>query len=154
MTAHAREALADCETLLADVRQQQLWGPLFRLRWAGLVALLRAVGHVAELVDGKASPEARQVIRKAWKVRDRSNPAARIFWEFVWAERNNILKAYRFGAGVNRTVYVGSGRPSTDNAFMRSGSFAGRDPLELCDEAIAFWRAYLDEVDLELGGKG
>ena len=30
---------------------------MFRLRWAGLVALLRAVGHVLDKVAGKASAD-------------------------------------------------------------------------------------------------
>ena len=105
MTATARQVLQDCETLLADLRQQELWGPLFRLRWAGLVALLRAVGHVLDKVDGKASPEARAAIRTAWAAHQPPNPAGAIFWSFIEHERDNILKQYTFGAAVNRTIY-------------------------------------------------
>ena len=37
--------------------------------------------------------------------------------------------------------------PTTFDFFMRKGPFKGRDPLELCREAITFWRQYLDAVD-------
>jgi hypothetical protein len=30
---------------------------------------------------------------------------------------------------------------------MRDGPFKGRDTRELCSEAIAFWRGYLDAID-------
>jgi hypothetical protein len=30
---------------------------------------------------------------------------------------------------------------------VQDGPFKGRDPRELCREAIEFWRAYLNEVD-------
>ena len=30
---------------------------------------------------------------------------------------------------------------------MHEGPFKGRDPLELCREAITFWREYLDAID-------
>ena len=61
MTIKAREVLGDCESLLADLAREPpdaLWRP----KWAGLVALLRAVGHVLDKIDGAGSPEARQVI--------------------------------------------------------------------------------------------
>ena len=121
---------------------------MFRLRWAGLVPLLRAVGHVLDKVDGKASPETRAAIDKAWEAHKPPNPAGAIFWSFIEHERDNILKAYTFGAGVNRTFRPDWG-PTTDNAFMRSGPFARRDPLDLAQLALDYWRTYLDEIDAE-----
>lgn len=163
MTARAREVLKDCEYLLTEI-SKDLWGPLWRLRWAGLIALLRAVGHVLAKVDSKASIEAKSAIDEAWNRLNDAKPQPKIFWEFIDAERNNILKAYDFGAGVNMTVRPGhaifdratgqqigaTGIQSTFNAFMRSGEFVDRDPLTLCQDAIDFWREYLDNVDREI----
>ena len=160
MTTQARYVLGDCERLLAAIGQDMptdLWRP----RWAGLVALLRAVGHVLKKVDRARSREARQVINEAWEELRRSKPAPKIFWQFVQAERNNVLKAYALSTGVNTSIRPGAGRinmaigesgsapsgPTTYNAFMRSGPFECQDPLQLCRDAIAFWHAYLDTID-------
>ena len=112
MTLKAREVLRDCELLLADLNnepQSELW----RLRWAGLVALLRAVGHVLDKVDGKANPEGRSVIDNAWKELNGSKPEPKIFWKFIEDERDNILKTYIFGLRINTTIHVGTGDPTT-----------------------------------------
>jgi hypothetical protein len=152
MTATARQVLRDCEALLDDLRQQELWGPMFRPRWAGLVALLRAVGDVAHKVDGKTNPPSPEAVQATLTVKyahNESNPEAAIFWDFIKFERDSILKAYDYAACVNRTVYVNDPRPSTVTTFMQSGPFAGRDALELAQLAIDYWRAYLDQIDAE-----
>lgn len=159
MTLRARVVLADCESLIADLKAEP--SASWRLRWAGFVSLLRAVGHVLDNVDGEESPEARKAIDEAWASLKKSKPEPRIFHEFIEEERNNVLKAYQFGAAVNISVHVGTvhlnlktgeqtstpGKPTTFNAFMRSGPYAGQDPLDLAREAIGFWRDFLDSVD-------
>ena len=35
----------------------------------------------------------------------------------------------------------------TYDFVMRDGPYQGRDPRELCREAIDFWRRYLDDID-------
>ena len=37
--------------------------------------------------------------------------------------------------------------PTSFNAFMKSGPIQGADPLQLCRDAIAFWRCYREEID-------
>jgi len=166
MTVHARKVLRDSEHVL-DVMTADMPTELWRPRWAGLVAFLRAVGHVLDKVDGDASDPARKVIDSAWQQLRQSKPQPAIFWEFIEAERNNLLKAYEIGAGVNIIVRPGAawlnfatgetgsgpGGPTTFEAFMRSGPFQGRDPLELCREAIAFWHGYLDSIDHEVAAR-
>jgi hypothetical protein len=163
MTIHAREVLGDCERVL-DVINADMSTELWRPRWAGLVALLRAVGHVLKEVDTKTSDAAREVIESEWKKLD---PKPDIFSKFIKAERDNVLKAYEIGARVNTTVRPGAadlnlapgeassapGGPTTFDAFMRSGPFQGRDPLQLCREAIAFWHSHLDSIDRELAAR-
>lgn len=156
MTATARLVLGDCEGVLASIEKDML-SELWRPRWAGLVALLRAVGHVLDKVDGAHSPEARQAIADAWNDMKES----RIFRQFIEEERNNVLKAYEFGPAMNITIRPGTAHlnlatgetysspsgPTTVDAFMRSGGFEGQDPLTLCRDAIEFWRVHLDKID-------
>ncbi len=111
MTILAREVLSDCERLLGELTPE-MPATLWRPRWAGLVALLRAVGHVLDKVDGARSPEARQVIDEAWMEPRGCKPEPKIFWEFIDAERNNVLKAYTLSVSVNITV-----RPTNWRSF-------------------------------------
>jgi hypothetical protein len=160
MTTTARLVLSDCESVLASIKEDMptvLWRP----RWAGLVALLRAVGHVLAKVDGTHSPEAGQVVADAWNALTKSKPEPRILWQFIEEERNNVLKTYEFGPAMNITIrpgtahlnlatgdtYSSPSEPTTFDAFMRSGAFEGQDPLTLCRDAIEFWRAHLDKID-------
>src|SRR5882724_3703279 len=75
------------------------------------------------------------------------------FWAFIVDERNNVLKTYAIGTGVNTTVRPGAACPATFEAFMRSGPFQGQDPLELCRDAIAFWHRYLDAIDEQVAAR-
>jgi hypothetical protein len=162
-TVHAREVLGDCRRVL-EALEADLSTAFWRPRWAGLMALLRAVGHVLDKVDGRASDPARKVIDAAWQELKRSEPEPRIFWGFIEAERNSVLKAYEIGPRVNITLRPGpawldtvtgesGGGPSgttSFEAFMRSGPFEGQDPLELCREAIRFWDDHVDTIDRKI----
>ena len=74
------------------------------------------------------------------------------------------MHLYEIRSAVNVTIRPGADRlsfgpvvagaangfgytPTTHDFFMRDGPFKGRDPLELCREAITFWRGYLDAID-------
>jgi hypothetical protein len=155
----AREVLADCELALADFEAAGPT-PYWRTRWTGLVALLRCVGHVLHKVDAGSSGDLKKAIATQWDTLSKSKPEPRIFWEFIEEERNNILKAYEFGARMNTTVRPGAahlslsgegsegpGGPTTYESFIRSGTFAERDALEICRDAITFWRVFLDKVE-------
>ena len=125
------------------------------------MTLLRVVGHVLDKVDAETSPNAQRAIAAAWDELSRSKPEPTIFWGFIDAERNNVVKAYEFGVALNITLRPGTGRlslstgdeswspgpPATFEAFVRSGPFKGRDPLQLCREALDFWAKYLDDID-------
>src|SRR3972149_30427 len=139
----AREVLADCELALADFEAAGPT-PYWRTRWTGLVALLRCVGHVLHKVDAEQTSDLKKAIAAEWDTLSKSKPEPRIFWEFIEEERNNILKAYEFGARMNTKVrpgaahlslYGGSSQspsdPTTYDSFIRSGTFAGRDALEI-----------------------
>jgi hypothetical protein len=152
MTTRARAALADCETALQDFNASA--GTVFwRTRWLGLITLLRAVGHVLRKTDGgeHATTEMRQRIDAAWK--KLHNPSTKqdfpIFHEFIEAERNSLIKQYEFGASVYLTGRMLGmlGQRTVPRFEMLDGRYKGRDPRELCTEAIEFWRGYLDGID-------
>src|SRR5437764_10343909 len=101
MTRAAREVLEDCRSALMSI-QDGVSGSDWRWRWVAVVALLRAVGHVLHKVDGRTSPSMEAAIQTAfhrWK--DDS-----MFRDFIEHERNNVLKAYKLGAGQSVTVHA------------------------------------------------
>jgi hypothetical protein len=134
------------------------------------MTLLRAVGHVLHKVGGASSPEARQVIEAANAALKKARTP--IFFDFIEDERNQILKTYQFSVGGNVTIgtpgghshlvepllYVEKQRPVPTSRFeirpLLKGAFARRDPLEVLDEAVAFWRAHLDAIDAALNAPG
>jgi hypothetical protein len=155
----AREVLADCGLALADFEAAGPT-PYWRTRWIGLVASLRCVGHVLHKVDAAQNSDLKRAIAAEWATLSKSKPEPRIFWEFIEEERNNILKAYEFGARMNTTIRPGTAHlslrgegsqgpsgPTSYDSFIRSGTFAGRDALEICRIAITFWRDFLDKVE-------
>lgn len=160
MTIRARQALADCEHALADFAAAANT-EFQRSRWVAVMTLLRTVGLVLKAVDRPAADaETRQRIDAAWKQLRASKPEPRIFWKFIDDERTKVVHFYEVRAAVNITVRpgpatfggtmfgaaFGSGQTTFDY-FMREGPFKGRDPLDLCREAITFWRVYLDAID-------
>jgi hypothetical protein len=161
VTTRAREALADCERALADY-EAGANTPYVRSRWVAIITLLRAVGHVLSNVDEPAAPpEIKQRIRDAWDKLRASKPDPRIFHEFIQQDRNLTLKQYEVRPAVNITIRLGSvwtnlqtgesgSTPSSPPEFefvMRDGPFKGRNTLELCRDAITFWRQHLDAIE-------
>jgi len=161
----AREVLSDCELALRDFEAAGPT-PYWRTRWTALTALLRAVGHVLDKIDAARGGELKEAIAQAWAELNKTKPEPRIFWDFIEQERNNVLKIYEVGARLNTTlrpgtVYMsrsgqdwsGPSGPTTYEAFIQSGVYGGRDALEVCREAIAFWQRYLDRIETAAGLK-
>jgi hypothetical protein len=161
MTAASRQVLLDCNGALEDLRAGPT-GLQWRTRWAAAVALLRAVGHVLQIVDAKSSPAMKKAVGEAYSSLQDTKPEPRIYWSFIREERNNILKEYRFTARQNVTVRPGTtginlntgeewevapALPTLYDHVMGAGPFAGRDPRDLVAEAIEWWGEYLDRID-------
>jgi hypothetical protein len=171
VTTRAREALADCEYALTDFEASA--NTVFqRPRWVSVMTLLRTVEYVLKDVDGKnknATPEVRRYINAAVAklYASKAKPRKpRIFHEFIRVERNDVVHLYEVRPRVNVRVRPGVGglewqpvvsgaarggsaeyAPTIYEFVMRDGPFKGRDPRELCREAIAFWKEYLDAID-------
>jgi hypothetical protein len=172
-TQHAREVLFDCEEAWLELRKASQ--NTLRRRWVTTITLLRAVGHVLLEVDTNASAVAREVIRQVFGAMKEPEPA--IFWGFIKKERDLVVKQYRFavsgeltiglppsGAGVPLALGMAApggsivtdplGTPYSTSKFsirpLTDGPFAGRDPIEVVQDAIAFWHTCLNEIDKQV----
>lgn len=157
----ARRVLADCHVALqhADVAIE---AAEFRVSWAALVALLRAVGHVLNKVDGERGGALKGAIETRWQLWQNERGANRIFWDFIEAERNSVLKAYEFGyreddVEIERVAPDGTRVVHSNVPFisaLRVGPFAGQPGLEVAREALAWWEHQLDAIEEAANGHG
>ena len=115
----ARLVLADGRAALEQAERAR--DPVaFRVHWAALVALLRAVGHVLDKVDGRQSPSLRRAIDGRWRRWHADRAGNRAYWSFIEAERANVLKAYES---------------------------ANQPALDVARNALAWWAAELDAIE-------
>jgi hypothetical protein len=164
MTLRARLVLEDCRLalqLLEDETDLRRW----RLHWVAAIALIRAVGHVLDKVDGKA-PAIKAASRAAYVRWNTSVSEHEIFREFIERERNTILKEYEFnihpGEEVEVAVPVTLRRVSDgaiveaatifplDNNIYRpllDGFREGDDARDVLSEAIEWWEAELAAIE-------
>ncbi|HZG08724.1 MAG TPA: hypothetical protein VEZ70_07090 [Allosphingosinicella sp.] len=164
MTHAARIVLADCQIALELLEEQEDEGR-WRVHWVGAVALIRAVGHVLDKVDGQM-PAIKETARAAFRRWNSDDPAHTIFREFIDAERNNILKEYQSkvfpNSDVPVAIMVTAVHPRTgetiqvplaevipDNLYkpLVEGFGEGEDAREVYAEAIAWWGRELEEID-------
>ncbi len=128
----ARLVLADCRVALEEA-ELALDPVAFRRSWAAVVALLRAVGHVLDKVDGRRSESLRRAIDARWRIWNANRTGNRAYWNFIEAERTNVLKVYDFGD-----------KPDE----------AGRPDLDAAKKALAWWAAELDAIEAAAGEHG
>ena len=159
MTTRAREVLVDCEHALTDY-EASANTPFQRPRWVAVMTLLRTVGLVLKDVDRPVADVATQRrMDAAWdglKALKATKTEPHIFHDFIDDERNNVVHLYDPSARVDVTIRLGGvstgggsdpAGPPMYGFVMKKGPFKGRDPRDLCREAIAFWRTYLDAID-------
>jgi hypothetical protein len=115
------------------------------LIWAGTIALLRAVGHVLEK-DAESDARLRQAHR-AW-LNKWKKPNPPIFWDFIYRERNALLKEAELIVEDSVTLFLSGGTvprhapqppPPPQPIYiykMKSGPFAGRDTRDLVTHRI------------------
>jgi hypothetical protein len=126
------------------------------------------VGHALSKVDGGKDAKLAGIVEDHWNRLSISKPKPEIFWHFVEAERNSLLKEYETSARVNVTVRPGTvhlslntrsqrvvepPKPNLYEYTMAPGPFEARDQRELVTEAIAFWDAYLSAIEAEYAGR-
>ncbi len=121
----ARLVLADCRVALEQAEHAP--DPAaFRVSWAAVVALLRAVRHALDKVDGRQSESLRRAIDARWRLWNADRAGNRVFWSFIEAEPKSVLKAYDFGCNQDD---------------------AGKVGLDVAKKALAWWTAELDAIE-------
>lgn len=157
MTVHARQVLDDCKAALRELTYD-IAGSEWRLKWVACIALLRAVGHVLDKVDGSKSCKMKSIIEQEWVLWKTDE----IFKSFIEEERNNILKEYNFGAGQGVNIQLASiiivenmpiiETPTTSSYTyqMNSGYYKGEDPREIVKKVIEWWEEQLDKIDKQI----
>jgi hypothetical protein len=166
MTSKSREVLGDCRVALSLLEEEtdlQRW----RIHWAAAVALIRAVGHVLDKVDGE-DPSIKQAAGAAFQRWKSAEPKHEIFREFIERERNNLLKEYRsdvhplpeVALAVEFTAQsMGGGPPMRyahvgkigENIYrpLLEGPWEGDDARDVLSEAIAWWDLELASIEQE-----
>ncbi|MBN9244289.1 MAG: hypothetical protein J0I98_16000 [Mesorhizobium sp.] len=171
MTYFARTVLGDCRIAL-EMLDLEADNDRWRVHWAGAVALIRAVGHVLDKVDGQQS-SVKAAARAAFARWKSDDPEHVIFREFIEAERNNILKRYEskvhplsdvpvaiiltlVDPKTGENKQVGMDELLDENIFkpMVEGYGEGNDARDIYREAIAWWERELDAIDSVVGRHG
>lgn len=107
MTTAACQVLEDCRGARSEL-VDRIQGSAWRRRWIVAVALLRAVGHVLDKVDGSRSASHKRAgVTRWWKALGSSKPKPEIFWLFIDEERNAIVKEYEINAAQGVTIQIG-----------------------------------------------
>jgi hypothetical protein len=164
MTYKSREVLSDCRvalSLLEEEKDIQRW----RVHWAAAVALIRAVGHVLDKVDGRDAivKQAAKTAFQRWKGSDAKHE---IFREFIERERNNLLKEYHSDVhplgevpiAIQYTavplkggdpVMLGQVAEIGENIYrpMLDGPWEGDDARDVLIAAINWWERQLNAID-------
>jgi hypothetical protein len=162
-TKEAREVLSRCEYFAKTLREDPT-GVAWEAQFSAALALLRGVGHALD----KSKTE------QWWKHLKSKKNTNSIFWDFIDNERNLILKEAQLRAGQSAFVYLQGVQVTalaagqlpapppatpqqrkTDYSYhMNDGVFAGRDPRDLIDEAITWWKGELSKIDTETRAEG
>jgi hypothetical protein len=157
----ARQPLADCEVAYRLLKEDGKESLTWRVHWVSCLALLRTVGHVLDKVDGATDARHRTVIDDAWahwKTKPEDNA---VFWRFIKAERNNLLKQYQFGVVPEHTYYVtedgdpyvtesGDAYVTEDDFFRMSlQGFEDQEGRDVIAEAIKWWHLELDRIEAQ-----
>ncbi|WP_146190137.1 hypothetical protein [Methylosinus sporium] len=169
MTRAARMVLTDCRIAL-EMLETEVSEDRWRVLWAGAVALIRAVGHVLDKVDGEQPPikAAAKAAFARWKADDSSHA---IFREFIESERNNILKRYESKvhplSEVPVAIFLTLSQPETgeikqigfdellgETIFkpIVDGYGEGEDARDIYRDAISWWERELQAIDIAAAG--
>jgi hypothetical protein len=169
MTDRARLVLDDCKLVL-ELLENETDLRRWRIHWVAAVALIRAVGHVLDKVDGNA-PAVKAAARSAYKRWTSTAPEDEIFREFIERERNTILKEYEFNLHPNQEVEVvvpvnlrrvadseiirgGAVFPLSENVYrpLLEGFRQGDDARDVLSDAIEWWDGELAAIEDALHG--
>lgn len=150
MTERARLVLMDAEYAWNRLERSDDRTEV-RVLWFTAVALLRAVGHVLEKVDGASDSAIAEAVKFSWQKWHEHPLSYPLFHEFIEEERNVLLKEYahRYEDEPGSLYADGEAIALGDLLFtpLTHGRFAGEDGRDIIREAIDWWSAGLDAID-------
>lgn len=157
MVLRAEAVLHDCRRAIEKLESER--NPeYFRIWLVAAFALIRAVGHVLDKIDGDESEEVRLAVKQVWPKWKKGEGEHRIFKDFIEHERNAILKTYEFNFKPDPSPI-----PFTDGKEVfqienedlfyvpaGSGPYAGEDVRELLSQACDWWTKQLALIKASL----
>jgi hypothetical protein len=165
MTFSARRVLDDCELAL-EFLEQSTTDQIWRVHWFAAVVLVRTVGDVLDKVDG-LDPRYASPIKIAYKSWQSDRSASKIFWEFIKCQRDRLVHEYDSDAHPSDKVSLlfevdlvskSDGLKHKkheifeldENIYrpMLAGPWEGDDARDVLTEAIEWWKAELNKIDL------
>jgi hypothetical protein len=176
MIETAKIVLQDCKHAISNY-SNNLQGEEFRINWNLILCLLRAVGHILDKVDKKASKENEIAIDEWWNDICSNKQDNEIFWQFIDKYRNQMIKTYQHGIQKKLLIEVpslkkGNGKVSVDLANIRGGTvftpnmeiesylcegiYYGKNEKEIAQNAYDWWEIQIAKLDnriIELLGK-
>jgi hypothetical protein len=170
MTLSRTRAILDgCCHLLSELRQNPREAS-WRTRWFAALVMLRAVGHVLEHETKSSTVAAvRAAAQRWWNNLKQLEPEPAIFWQFIYDDRNALLKEYSFTQTESPDRLARregrAGRSSANMMFLLSplgvdmfverpsyemvlSPFIGRDARDVVEEAIQWWEQQLQAIEL------
>lgn len=175
MTTKARRVLEDSRFALDQLRRCESSGATddhqdflqeWRVHWFTAVALVRTVGYVLEKVDAQTDEVWARLVRQQYQGWKSSFPNPAIYWEFIKAERDFVVKQYLIRIGdVMRAVGTGttsitiadstyatpSGHAIVVVPTFSHGRFKGRGMSATVEAAADWWQEQLDALDRQHG---
>jgi hypothetical protein len=163
MTEQARRVLLDCHYAL-NLLEKETDPDLWRVHWAGALALLRAVGHVLDKVDGK-DPLVAKVSRDLFQRWKKERQTYELFNEFIERDRNLLLKEYEFNVHPDDKVEIalitraissngdeitlGETHQLDENIYrpILEGPRQGDDARDVYQEALDWWGDQIELID-------
>lgn len=106
-------------------------------------------------VDATQNPAMMETVSRRFEEWKCDREKARVFWEFIDAERNSILKEYDFRfnfAPIVTTAQSDHAWRIGSNLYcpVAEGAYAGEDVRDVLREAVAWWKAELELIEREL----
>lgn len=139
-----RDAYINCRDFQDVFRSGEI--PRIRRSWVACVTLLRAVGHVLHNVDGARSEWIGEAVSTEYHRIGKERLGNLIFWEFIRAERNLVVKEYESSIleRVPDPGYPRKVQTKIMNLLIGTDFF---EPPDVLFAALQWWEGYLERVE-------
>ena len=158
MKLEAHRVLEDCRIALRMLDEEEA-EDRWRILWVAAMTLIRSVGHVL-LSEADKDPDLKERVSKLFKEHWESKKSHPIFWRFIKAERDSLLKegianiysSDSFTLVVEELLgqRVTATQFSLDGNLFRpieEGPWIGQDARDVYLEAIEWWEIQLTALE-------